>query len=270
MEIKPIRTAADYHEAIQEIERLFDADFGTPEGDKLVVLATLVEAYEKEHFEIPDPDPIEAIDFHMERKGLTRKDLEPYIGGSSRVSEILNRKRALTLRMIRNLSDGLDIPVGILAQEYKLEDYEPTLSSSQIEGALESFRHRKYGLHIEFASAVISRRRILGLTQNELADRANTYLGRIARIESGDHDYGFSVISQIAQALDIDISFQAKSIYSATTIQSGNVVGDFAIADQSESSETPMTLFDYVLARKWQQIGTASPSFPAEYQQEEA
>lgn len=121
MDIKPIRTETDYEVVISEIERLFDSEIGTPDGDKLDVLVTLVEVYEKEHFAIPTPDPIEAIEYHMERMGLTRKDLEPYIGRSSRISEILNRKRPLTMRMIRNLSDGLGIPLSVLAQAYDLD-----------------------------------------------------------------------------------------------------------------------------------------------------
>lgn len=121
MEIKPIRTEADYEAALREIERLFDAEPGTPEGDKLDVLATLVEAYEAKHYAIPTPDPVESIEYHMERLKLTRKNLEPYIGGPSRVSEILNRKRSLNMRMIRNLHQGLGIPLEVLAQPYDLD-----------------------------------------------------------------------------------------------------------------------------------------------------
>jgi len=121
MEIKPIRTEADYEAALREIERLFEAEPGTPEGDKLDVLATLVEAYEAKHYAIPAPDPVESIEYHMERLRLTRKDLEPHIGGPSRVSEILNRKRPLNMRMIRNLHQGLGIPVEVLAQPYDLD-----------------------------------------------------------------------------------------------------------------------------------------------------
>jgi HTH-type transcriptional regulator/antitoxin HigA len=90
MKIKLLRTEKDYEAALNEIEHLFDAEPGTPDGDKLEVLAVLVEAYENEHYPIPLPDPIEAIEYHMERLSLTRKDLEIYIGGPSRVSEILN------------------------------------------------------------------------------------------------------------------------------------------------------------------------------------
>jgi HTH-type transcriptional regulator / antitoxin HigA len=114
----------DYQAALEEIDAIFDAEPGTPEGDRLEILVTLVEAYEEKHHRIPLPDPIEAIEFHMERLGLTRKDLEPYIGSRARVSEILNRKRSLTLRMIRNLSEGLGIPTEILTQEYPIENEE--------------------------------------------------------------------------------------------------------------------------------------------------
>lgn len=120
MEIKPLRTEADYDAALAELEGLMDAEPGTPAYDKLEVLSILVAAYEEEHYRIPPPDPISAIEFHMERLGLSRKDLEPYIGSRGRVSEILNRKRPLTLRMIRNLEKALDIPAAILVQGYEL------------------------------------------------------------------------------------------------------------------------------------------------------
>jgi HTH-type transcriptional regulator / antitoxin HigA len=129
MDIKPIRSEKDYEQALNEIERLFDAEPDTPEGENLEVLVILVESYEKEHYSIPLPDPIEAIEYHMERLGLTRKDLEIYVGGPSRVSEILNRKRPLNLRMIRGLSAGLNIPTDVLAQAYELIEPEPEVSA---------------------------------------------------------------------------------------------------------------------------------------------
>ena len=97
---------------------LFDAALETPEGDRLEVLTTLVEAYEEKHFGVPMPDPIEAIRYHMESRGLTRRDLELYIGSRARVSEVLNRKRPLTMDMIRNLHKGLSIPAEVLIQPY--------------------------------------------------------------------------------------------------------------------------------------------------------
>jgi HTH-type transcriptional regulator/antitoxin HigA len=121
MDIKPIRTEADYDDMLRKIEALFEAEPETPEGDELEVLVTLVEAYEEKHYEIPPPDPIDAIEYHMERLGLSRRDLEPYIGSRARVSEILNRKRPLSLRMIRKLGAGLNIPASILIQEYALD-----------------------------------------------------------------------------------------------------------------------------------------------------
>ena len=120
MDIRPIKNEADYQSALEEIERLFDAELDTPEGDRLEVLVTLVEAYEAEHHTIPLPDPIEAIEYHMESRGLSRRDLEPFIGSRARVSEILNRKRPLTLRMIRNLETGLGISAELLIQPYEL------------------------------------------------------------------------------------------------------------------------------------------------------
>jgi len=118
MEIKPIKNEADYQAVLEEIERLFDAAPDTPEGDKLEVLTTLVEAYEEKHFTIPLPDPIEAIQYHMESRGLSRRDLEPYVGSRARVSEVLNKKRPLTMEMIRNLHKGLGIPAEVLIQPY--------------------------------------------------------------------------------------------------------------------------------------------------------
>ena len=121
MEIKPIKTETDYETALAEIEQLFEAEPGTPEGDRLEVLTTLVEAYEDEHYLIPPPDPIEAIRYYMESRGLVRRDLEPYIGSRARVSEILNRKRPLSLAMIRRLHKELGIPADVLIEPYEYQ-----------------------------------------------------------------------------------------------------------------------------------------------------
>ena len=118
MEIRPIKNDADCQAALAEIDRLFAAELDTPEGDRLEVLTTLVEAYEDRHYGIPRPDPIEAILYHMESRGLARRDLEPYIGSRARVSEVLNRRRALTMDMIRKLHDGLGLSAEVLIQPY--------------------------------------------------------------------------------------------------------------------------------------------------------
>jgi HTH-type transcriptional regulator/antitoxin HigA len=118
MDIRPIKTEADYQMALAEIERLFDAAPNTPEGDRLDVLTTLVQAYEEQHHRIPAPDPIEAIKYYMESRGLSRGDLEPYIGSRARVAEVLNRKRSLSLEMIRRLNTGLGIAADVLIQPY--------------------------------------------------------------------------------------------------------------------------------------------------------
>lgn len=110
MDIRPIKTDADYRAALNDIENLMMAEPDTVEGEKLDILVTLVEAYEAKHFPMDLPDPVEAIRFEMERKGLTVKDLEPMIGKSNRVYEILNHKRSLTLKMIWKLHEGLGIP----------------------------------------------------------------------------------------------------------------------------------------------------------------
>jgi HTH-type transcriptional regulator/antitoxin HigA len=125
MEIRPIRTEADYQAALAEIDSLFDAAPHTPEGDRLDVLATLVEAYEEQHYSLPAPDPIEAIKYYMESRGLSRRDLEPYIGSRARVAEVLNRKRPLSLEMIRRLHTGLGIAAESLIQPYVVSKPSP-------------------------------------------------------------------------------------------------------------------------------------------------
>jgi HTH-type transcriptional regulator / antitoxin HigA len=119
MEIKPIHTTADYQAALHEITALMesDPDLGTPDGDRLDVLATLVQAYETKHHPIEPPDPIEAIKFRIEQGGLTIKDLEPFIGKSNRVYDVLGRTRPLNLPMIRRLHKGLGIPAEVLIVE---------------------------------------------------------------------------------------------------------------------------------------------------------
>ena len=117
MHIRPIKTEQDYEAALAEIEALWSAPEDSPEGDRLDVLLTLVEAYEARHHPIDPPDPVEAILFRLEQAGLERKDLEPYIGSSGRVSEVLNHKRPLSLNMIRKLWKGLNIPLESLIND---------------------------------------------------------------------------------------------------------------------------------------------------------
>ena len=119
MEIRPIRTAADYEAALNEIEKLIDSQPGTPEGDRMDILVTLVEAYEVKHFPIPQPgEPVEVLEYYMESRGLSRSDLIPYLGSKERVSEVLNRKRGLSLQMIRRLHVGLGIPTDLLVGKH--------------------------------------------------------------------------------------------------------------------------------------------------------
>lgn len=110
MNIFPIRTEDDYDAVLKRIDQLMNAELGTPEGDELDILVTLVEAYEVKHYPIPACDPIEAIKFRMEQMGLEAKDLTPIIGSRSKVSEVLNRKRQLSIAMIRNLNAQLHLP----------------------------------------------------------------------------------------------------------------------------------------------------------------
>jgi HTH-type transcriptional regulator/antitoxin HigA len=113
-ELRPIRTTADHQAALAEVERLWGSAGGTPDGDRLDILATLVDAYEAEHVPMDPPDPVEAIKFRMEQQGLTRKDLESMIGTRTRVAEILNRRRGLSIGMIRRLHDRLGIAADVL------------------------------------------------------------------------------------------------------------------------------------------------------------
>ena len=114
MEIRPIKTEKDYNEAIQRIEKLWGAEKNSPQGDELDLLATIVEAYEMNHFPILPPDPVDAIIFRMEQMNMTKTDMAKYLGSQSRVSEILGRKRKLSLKMVRSLYKGLKIPAEIL------------------------------------------------------------------------------------------------------------------------------------------------------------
>ena len=117
MNIKPIKTKTDYKAALKTVESLMSAHANTPEGDRLDVLVTLIEAWERKHFPMDLPDAVEAIKFRMEQQGLTAKDLEPLIGRSNRVYEVLNRKRGLTLAMIQKLHQGLGIPAESLLKQ---------------------------------------------------------------------------------------------------------------------------------------------------------
>ncbi|MEH1782591.1 MAG: transcriptional regulator [Nostoc sp.] len=120
LEPRPIRTEADYRAALDEIERLFDAEPNTPECDLLEVLTTLVEAYEQQHHPIVAPEPIDAILYYLESRGLSVNDLEPIIGSLGQVTDILNRQQPLTLEMIRRLHSSLGIPAEVLIQPYSL------------------------------------------------------------------------------------------------------------------------------------------------------
>jgi HTH-type transcriptional regulator / antitoxin HigA len=113
-EVRPIRSKRDHAEALKAVERLWGAKAGTRHGDRLDVLVTLIEAYEEEHYPIDPPDPIEAIKFRMEQQGQTRRDLEEIIGTRTRIAEVLNRKRGLSIAMIRRLNERLGIPAEVV------------------------------------------------------------------------------------------------------------------------------------------------------------
>jgi HTH-type transcriptional regulator/antitoxin HigA len=122
MDLKPIKTEADYRAALKRVEVIFDAKPGTPESDELDILGLMVDDYENKYYPIESPDPIEAIKIRMEEMQLKQVDLIPEIGGKSRVSEILNRKRRLTVEMIRNLTIRLNLSSNLLIKDYQLID----------------------------------------------------------------------------------------------------------------------------------------------------
>jgi HTH-type transcriptional regulator / antitoxin HigA len=119
--LKPIRNKKDYEAALKEVERLWGAKLGTEAGDRLDVLATLIDVYEAAHYPVDPPDPIEAIKFRMEQQGLSRKDLEPLIGTRTRVAEVLNRRRSLSIGMIRRLHKKLGISAEVLIRPSRRE-----------------------------------------------------------------------------------------------------------------------------------------------------
>jgi HTH-type transcriptional regulator / antitoxin HigA len=128
MELKPIKNEKDYRKALKRLEEIFDAKYGTPESDELEILSLLVDNYENKYYPIEAPDPIEAIKIRMEEMNLKQVDLIPEIGGKSRVSEILNRKRRLTVDMIRKLALRLNLSTDVLIKEYKLASTENHLA----------------------------------------------------------------------------------------------------------------------------------------------
>jgi len=121
-ELKPIHTDADHEAAMEEVASLWGARTGTPEGNRLDVLATLIDAYEARRYPMDPPDPIEAIRFRMEQRGLSRKDLEPMIGARARVAEIMNRRRGLSIDMIRRLHDQLGISAEVLIRPTRRDE----------------------------------------------------------------------------------------------------------------------------------------------------
>jgi len=120
-DVKPIRTEADYEAALIEVERLWGANAGTPKGDRLDVLATLIDVYESQHYPMDPPDPIEAIKFRMEQQNLTRKDLEGIVGTRTRIAEVLNRRRGLSISMIRRLHEKLGISTDVLIRPSRIK-----------------------------------------------------------------------------------------------------------------------------------------------------
>jgi HTH-type transcriptional regulator/antitoxin HigA len=135
MEIKPIRSEDDHKAALEEIDKLMESQPGTPEGDRMDVLVTLVEAYETKNFPIPEPDdPVQVLEYYMESRGVSRTDLIVYLGSKERVSEVLNRKRGLSLEMIRRLHNGLGIPADLIMGRHSqaITETSPARTESHI------------------------------------------------------------------------------------------------------------------------------------------
>ena len=130
MELRPIRTKKDYQAALADVARLWDAPAKSPEADRLEVQTMLIEIYERQHYPIQDPDPIEFLSHVMEARGLARKDLESFIGPRGRVADILNRTRPLTIDMIRRLADGLNLPAEVLIKSYPLKQRNEELAAA--------------------------------------------------------------------------------------------------------------------------------------------
>jgi len=150
-EIKPIHTSKDYEAALSEVERLWGAKLGTPDGDRLDILATLIDSYEQIHYPMDPPDPIEAIKFRMGQQNLTRKQLEPMIGTRTRVAEVLNRRRGLSITMIRRLHAELGIPAEVLIQPSRPKGTKRRLgqviASTTVEATLAPTRARSTRKH---------------------------------------------------------------------------------------------------------------------------
>ena len=135
MEIKPIRSEADYNAALKEIERLMESIPGTAEGDRMDVLVTLAEAFEAKNFPIPEPeDPVQVLEYYMESRGLSRTDLIAYLGSKERVSEVLNRKRSLSLEMIRRLHKDLGIPADLIMGKPAQSNRKTATGRSEVQG----------------------------------------------------------------------------------------------------------------------------------------
>ncbi|MDP2809576.1 MAG: helix-turn-helix domain-containing protein [Rhodocyclaceae bacterium] len=128
-QLKPIRTRKDHQDALVEAAHLWDSPARSPAADRLDVLTLLIENYERRHCPIPDPDPVDFLNHVMEAQGMTRKDMEPYIGPRGRVSDILNRTRPLTLEMIRRLSEGLNLPAEVLIKPYPIREHTEELAA---------------------------------------------------------------------------------------------------------------------------------------------
>ena len=126
MQLRSLKTETDHKEALAEIDQLFEAAPETSEGDRLDILTLLVEAYEQQHHSVLPPDPVVTLEYYMESRGLSRRDLEPFLGSRVRVAEVLNRKRGLTIEMIRRLHQGLGISADVLIQPYPLQVQRPS------------------------------------------------------------------------------------------------------------------------------------------------
>jgi HTH-type transcriptional regulator/antitoxin HigA len=157
-DLKPIRTRAEHAAALVEIQRLWKAKRNTPEGDRLDVIMTLVEAYEKLHFKLDPPDPIAAIEFRMEQQGLSRADLEPILGSRGRVSEVLNRRRGLSIEMIRRLNEELGISADVLIQPTVQSHKDVSKSTKPLRSGTNVLTHGRTGQRLTAARKAARRK----------------------------------------------------------------------------------------------------------------
>ena len=202
MNVRLIKTKADHEAALKRIDAIFDARPGTAEGDELELLLHLVEEFEDTQYPIAMPDPIDALKFRMEQQGLKQADLVPYIGSKSKVSEVLNHRRPLSLAMIRKLHSELGIPAEVLVQKPGMKTNFDSFLEKQRQDPDFGERFEKAGEAWDIAVQLAALREAQGLSQKELARRVGTTQQQISRLESPSYEgHSLSMLRRVAEAL---------------------------------------------------------------------